>query len=58
MSMDIWLTGVIRHASAVRIVTGSGWGLRSILQTLCTLSSKFGVSPLLNPGAIALSPKN
>ena len=57
MSMDIWLTGIIGCTSAVRIVTGSGWGLRSILQTLCTLSSKFGVSSLLNSGAIASSPK-
>ena len=56
MSTDIWLTGIIGRASAVRIVTGSGC-LRSILQTLCTLSSKFGVFPLLNSGAIALSPK-
>ena len=30
----------------------SGWGL--ILQTLRTLSSKFGVPPLLGSGAIAL----
>ena len=53
--MNTRTTGIIGRASAVRINyrKWAGPSIDTILQTLRTLSSKFGVPPLLGFGAIA-----
>ena len=51
--MNTQTTGIIGCAIAPYV-----WGLQSKLKTLCTLSSKFGVPPLLGSGAVTFKEKS